>query len=175
MSFAARLSEVRTAGRWVLRRVRRVPPRELLTTFRAGLVLACVEAVIRLTPLPRLAVWCGVELDLTPRADGVRPLCVDELAERDQRALRATRRATAIWPFCNGPCLRRALVGGHLLRRLDPAVRLGVAADTDLAVRAHAWLEVQGRPLEDVDEFEVFQQRASSGRSGIAPVSDGVA
>ena len=39
------------------------------------------------------------------------------------------------------PCLRRSLVAGHLLRRHDPSLRLGVGGAGD-ALFAHAWIEI---------------------------------
>ena len=56
----------------------------------------------------------------------------------------------------------RALVGGHLLRQLHPAVRLGVAATGD-ELLAHAWLEIDGRPLEAVEHFARFERTPSAG------------
>jgi hypothetical protein len=54
-------------------------------------------------------------------------------------------------------------VAGHLLRRYDTAVRLGVTgAGEDIG--AHAWLEIDGRPLESIDAYQPFQHttRASA-------------
>jgi hypothetical protein len=48
-------------------------------------------------------------------------------------------------------------VAGHLLRRLDPALRLGLTGAGD-GVFGHAWLEIGDRPLEDVAAFSLFQQ-----------------
>jgi hypothetical protein len=42
------------------------------------------------------------------------------------------------------------------LRDLDPALRLGVVTTGD-EFHAHAWLEIDGRPLEYVAAFDVFQ------------------
>ena len=72
-------------------------------------------------------------------------------------AARAARdRVADAWPFSRGPCLRRTLVLGHLLREHDPALRLGVAGAGD-DLNAHAWLEIDGQPLEDVTSFALFQ------------------
>jgi hypothetical protein len=80
---------------------------------------------------------------------------VRDLPPRVARQVRCTRRVADAWPFSRGPCLRRALVTGNLLRRLDPALRLGLAGSGD-AVFAHAWLELDDRPLEDVAAFRLF-------------------
>lgn len=45
----------------------------------------------------------------------------------------------------------------RLLRSHDPAIRLGITRGTG-EVRAHAWVEIDGRPLEDVTAFDTFQR-----------------
>ncbi len=141
----------------------RLPPHEWLTTLHAVSILVIVELLIRSVPLPRLSRLLGVRVDFQPaRADPER-LAVRELPPRAERQLRCTRRVADAWPFSRGPCLRRALVGGHLIRDLDPAVRLGVAGTGD-SIHAHAWLEIDGRPLETVTGFRAFQQTPVEGR-----------
>ena len=145
-------------------RALRLPPRELLTTLHATAVLAVVELLIRWVPLPRLSRLLGVKVNLQPARSDAAQLPVDELPTPSRRRLRCTRRVADAWPFSRGPCLRRALVGGHLIRHLRPAVRLGVAGAGDTLL-AHAWLEIDGRPLEPVTQFNAFQ-RTSSERPG---------
>jgi Transglutaminase-like superfamily len=132
--------------------VLRLPPGELLATLHALVVLVVVELSIRWVRLPHLARLLGVRLDLGPvrtdHADGG-PVA---LPDRSLRRLRGTARVVHVWPFCQGPCLRQSLVAAHLLRDQHAAVRLGVAG-TGSDVRAHAWIEIDGRPLEDVAEF----------------------
>lgn len=149
-------------AREVWRVLRRLSPRELATTARAAIVLIVVEASIRWVSVPRLSRTLGVRLNLAPPGP-VAQLAVEDLPESARRALYATRRVTRFWPFCEGPCLRRALVGGHLIRDLDPAIRIGIGGTVD-SLRAHAWLEVGDRPLEDLDDLQPFQ-RAASGRA----------
>lgn len=151
----------------IVRRATRIPPRELLTTIRALVVLTALEASIRWIPLPRLGRLLGVRFDLTPPTTGVAPMPLDSLPPPAQRALRATKRVTRWSPFCSGPCLRRSLVSAHLLRRLDPAVRLGVAGG-DGGIRAHAWIEIDHRPLEDVGEYSSFNWPSHSDVSSAA-------
>lgn len=146
------LAWIRYLANWVVR----IPIREQLTTLRALFVLAGVEVVIRKMSLPKLSRALGVPLALGPPT-ATKGMQDDELAPEVARALRSAARVTRAWPFCAGPCLRRALVGGHLTRSSDPAIRIGVAAGPDDTVLAHAWLELGGRPLEDVDGFEPFQ------------------
>jgi hypothetical protein len=119
-------------------------------------VLVVVEALIRWVPLPRLSRLLGLRLDLSPGRPDMQQMSVSELPARARRQLRCTRRVTSVWPSANGPCLRRSLVVGHLLREHDPAVRLGVAGSGDRLV-AHAWIEIQDRPLEDISEYRAFQ------------------
>jgi hypothetical protein len=128
--------------------------------MHAVAVLVVVEILIRWVPLPRLSRALGIEVNLQPaRSEAVR-LPVDELPARARRQLECTRRVADAWPFSRGPCLRRALVGGHLIRHLHPAVRLGVAGAGDTLL-AHAWLEIDGRPMEAVTQVSAFQ-RAST-------------
>ena len=145
----------RVAGR--LLRVLRLMPQEILTTLRAVTVFIVVEILIRSVPLPRLGSMLGCRLDLAPARLGAEQLTPAELPPRAGRQLRCTRRVADIWPFSQGPCLRRALVGGHLLRDLGPAVRLGVVGSGD-TLSAHAWLEIDGRPLENITRYTLLQQ-----------------
>lgn len=140
----------------IARRARRIPPRERLTTVRALMVLVAVEATIRWIPLPRLGRMLGVRFDLTPTECSAVPVAIESLPANAQRALRSTRRVTQWSPFWSGPCLRRSLVAAHLIRDLDPAVRIGIAGQAD-GVRAHAWIEIDHAPLEDIGEFTSFQ------------------
>jgi hypothetical protein len=155
-------SDIRRLARRVGRAMR-LPPRELLTTFHAVGVLIVVELLIRWVPLPRLSRMLGVGVNLQPARSDTEQLPVGELPARVRRQLRCTRRVADAWPFSRGPCLRRALVGGHLIRGLHPAVRLGVAGSGDTLL-AHAWLEIDGRPLEAVAQFNVFQRTSTEAR-----------
>lgn len=137
--------------------VLRLPARDLLTMLRVLAVLVVVELSIRWMPLPRLSRVLGVRVDLRPGRADIEQLPLDELPPRARRQLWCTWKVADAWPFSRGPCLRRALVGGHLLRDLDPAVRLGVTGAGD-ALLAHAWLEIDDRPLETVTGFTAFQQ-----------------
>jgi Transglutaminase-like superfamily len=143
----------RFAGR--LRGLLRLPPREIVTTLHAAAVLVFVESVIRWIPLPRLSRMLGIRLSLDPPPIDVQQFSADALTPRDRRELRCARRVADAWPLSKGPCLRRSLVAGHMLRRHDPAVRLGVSrARGDIL--AHAWLEIDERPLERIADMSVF-------------------
>lgn len=149
-------SDVFRLARRALRALR-LPPREILTTLRVLMVLVVVELLIRWVPLPRLSRMLGVRVQLQAALPGIEQLPLDELPPQARRQLRCTWKVADVWPFSRGPCLRRALVGGHLLRDLDPAVRLGVAGSGDTLL-AHAWLEIDDRPLESVIAFNPFQR-----------------
>lgn len=151
-------ADLRRAGRGV-RRVLRLSPRELLTVATIVVLLAFVELVIRWMPLPRLAALLGVRLDLTPPGGPATPLAASELAPAERRRLELATRIADRWPLAQGPCLRRALVTGCLLRAHDPAVRIGVVG-TGADLLAHAWLELDGRPLEEVADFRAFHTAA---------------
>jgi hypothetical protein len=156
-------SETRRLAR-LLSRVLRLPPRELLTTLHVVVVLAVVESLIRFVALPNLTRLLSVRLNLEPASQEPEQFPVADLPERARRQLLCTGRVADHWQFSKGPCLRRALVAGHLLRDLGPAVCLGVATD-GASLLAHAWLEIDGRPLEPVAGFTRFERRpVASGR-----------
>lgn len=140
-----------------LGRARHWPARDLVTTAHALVLMMMVEMMIRFVPLRRLGDRLGVPVDLEAAVDRADRLPLRQLSPRAQQQLRCARRVADVWPFSEGPCLRRALVGGHLIRRLDPRIRLGVTS-SDGAVLAHAWLEIDGRPLEAVDDFARFER-----------------
>jgi len=138
-------------------RLLRIPPREMLTTVRVVATIVTVELLIRWVALPRLARLLGVRVSLEPALPGNAHIRTTEFSPRARRELRCTRRVADRWPLSQGPCLRRALVGGHLLRRYNPSVRIGMAGTGD-DLYAHAWLEINEQPLENVRAFEPFQQ-----------------
>lgn len=122
-----------------------VGPVDLGRTLGAFLLAAVVEVGLRTLRLPRLSRLLGVPLDTAARRepDDVGTVVVPH---RARRRLAATRRALKYWPFGDS-CLRVALVGGFLVRDLDPVLRIGVAKH-DGEVKAHAWLEVGGLSLD---------------------------
>lgn len=135
---------------------------EAFTTAYAVVVLVIVEAAIRPVPLERLSRGMGCPLDLSRHPEGAPIAIRQELGRRARRELRCAHRVVDVWPGGDGPCLRRALVEGHLLRRLDTRLRLGTYDDGGRAV-AHAWLLVGGRPLEDVTHYRHFDAVRSGG------------
>ena len=135
-------------------------------------MMAAVEATIRSQPLPRLAGWLGCRIDLTPwPTPRPGPFRLDELAPADRRRWRCTQLVADASPNASGPCLRRALVGGHLLRAQQPSIRIGVS-DADGILGAHAWLVIDDRPLEDVSEYQVFRSGHPHAEGGGRTMSD---
>lgn len=122
-----------------------VEPVDLARTAAALVLVALVEVGLRTLRLPVLTRLVGVPLDTTAREprESSEPVIVPRWA---RRRLSATRRALKYWPF-GDTCLRFALVGGFLVRRLEPVVRIGVAIHEG-EVKAHAWLEVGGLSLD---------------------------
>ena len=55
--------------------------------------------------------------------------------------------ATSRWR-AGDTCLRRCLLLGQRLRRLDPVLRIGVRRDEPGAFQAHSWLKISGRSLD---------------------------
>lgn len=125
--------------------IRGVGPGDLARTAVALLLALVVEVGLRTLRLPDLAGLLGVPLntDAPREVDDAEPVVVPRWA---RRRLAASHRALKHWPFGN-TCLRTALVGGSLVRGLDPCLRIGVAKH-DGEIKAHAWLEVQGRSLD---------------------------
>jgi hypothetical protein len=153
----------------------RLPRAEQRATLRALLTLACVEATIRWVRLPRLAEMLGVRMQVHPPAlpstaalggdvTFTGPAPETELPTALVTARRSVDRLMRLWPLGAGPCLRESLVLGHLIRDRDPVLRLGVARH-GYRVRAHAWVEVGGLPVNDPEGFTAFgSERDQSGR-----------
>ncbi len=130
--------------------------RGAVTALRALALFALVEALVRWVPMPRLVrlLRCrlGLSADDEPTVSGP----PRTLSATDLRQLRWTNRIARIWPFSHGPCLRRALVTAHMLRRHEPVIRLGTTGSGQ-TLSAHAWVEIDGRPLERVEQYRTFR------------------
>lgn len=125
--------------------IRGLGPADLGRTVIAFGLAVVVEVGLRTLRLPRLARLLGVPL-VTTTQPGEPPVGRVVLPHAAFRRLAAARRALRHWPFGDS-CLRIALVGGCMVRRLDPALRIGVAKHEG-EIKAHAWLEIQGRSLD---------------------------
>jgi hypothetical protein len=137
---------------WLAAAVARL--RTAATSLRVIALLTVVEVSIRWVPLPRLARVLGVEVNLRPSVSSGLPPDVSGLSAHQRRQLRCTWRIADAWPFGSGPCLRRSLVAARLLRGSGAAVRLGLPRP-DVGA-AHAWVEIDGRPIEDVSAYRPF-------------------
>jgi hypothetical protein len=124
---------------------RAVPLREVPATLAALAVAVAMEIGLRVLRLPRLSRLMGA-----PLADDSVMTEPNQMAgpmsEGTRRRLDAVDRVMRHWPF-GDTCLRHSLVTGHRLRALHPLLRVGVAK-IDGVVKAHAWLEIDGRPLD---------------------------
>lgn len=154
-----------------LRRFTQLSAAERRMTLHALTVLLYVEATIRWTRLPRLSRTLGIALQPQASTSGDHPPNVGEstgplvasmepapdvdLPEPVARARQSIDRLMRIWPLGAGPCLRESLVLGHLIRDRSPLLRLGVARH-GYRMRAHAWIEVDGRPVNDPQGFVGF-------------------
>jgi hypothetical protein len=109
-------------------------------------LLVAIEVSLRRTTLPATCRRLRVRLDLdgaTASVHGSTPVLPRWALPR----VRAARLVAAHWP-AGDTCLRRCLLLGHRLRRLDPVLRIGVRRDSAGAFEAHSWLEIGGRPLD---------------------------
>lgn len=118
---------------------------DLVCTAIALILAAVVEIGLRTLRLPRMSRILGIPLGIDPpsrRPDAI-PVTIPGWA---RRRLAAARRALRHWPF-GDTCLRKALVGGAMIRSLDPVLRIGVARHEG-ALKAHAWIELEGLSLD---------------------------
>lgn len=123
----------------------RLPLRDQLWTARVLLVSIAVEIGVRRVPLPKLAGWLGVNLaDASGRSDS-HPVAGRRLSHY-RRQFHAVNRIMSRWHLADGPCLRQSLVLGHILRKEQPLLLIGVRR-SGTVVKAHAWLEVGGRTI----------------------------
>jgi hypothetical protein len=115
------------------------------------IVAVIVEVGLRYSTLPRLTWLLGVRLAQNPETQEE----PDPAPPPDLPVSWIHRRAVAVnrvfrhWPFDN-TCLRRALVLGQRIRRLDPALVIGVRLDDTGTLAAHAWIAVAGVALDSL-------------------------
>jgi hypothetical protein len=131
--------------------VARLSRADKVTVVRLLALLTVTEVALRLAALPTLSRCLGVSLrgSSTPAESEV-PKCHDpwtQLTERERRQAHLLGQIVHWWPVGPGPCLRHALVLGHVLRRRDPVLRLGVTRAGEEIV-AHAWVEIGGASLD---------------------------
>lgn len=144
-------------------------------TALALAVAVAVETGLRVTTLPRLCGLLGVRLGIEPGRAGAADGAAGEsphgtripaadpsgavaiLPVGARARVAACNRVMGVWPF-GDTCLRRCLLLGQRLRRLDPVLRIGVHADGPAGrPGAHSWLEIGGLPLEaGVERFALL-------------------
>ena len=108
--------------------------------------VVCTAVAVEVA-LPRLAAAVGAPVCLNPEA-GEHVDTAVLLGPADSARLRAVQILMRRWPFgARGPCLRRALVAGRLLRHRQPHLVLGAMRD-ERGATAHAWLLVDGVALD---------------------------
>lgn len=117
----------------------------LLEVLRSLGPMLLIELWLHTTDLPttcrRLRVGCDLqsstppasEAAVLPRSTRATVLAVDAVASR--------------WP-AGDTCLRRCLLLGHRLRRLEPVLRIGVQRSPGGSFAAHSWLELHGATLD---------------------------
>lgn len=106
---------------------------------------ARVELLLRTSDLPGTCRRLGIVLDVDDPTMPSGPLAV--LPGWARGPDRWTGILIGRWPF-GDTCLRRCLVLGARLHGLGPVLRLGVRDAPRGQVAAHAWLEIDGRPLD---------------------------
>ncbi len=107
--------------------------------------MVVVEVSLRTSDLPatckRLGVGCALD-GAAPPATGLAVL-----PRRTRRVVLGSLAVVSRWP-AGDTCLRRCLLIGHRLRRLEPVLRIGVKRDANGEFCAHSWLEFDGKPLD---------------------------
>lgn len=118
--------------------------RPVVEILRAALWMLVIEVALRTSPLPATCRRLHVRLDLGRSQPATARAVLPGWASTPIRAAVVVSRR---WP-AGDTCLRRCLVIGHRLRRLQPVLRIGVRRDESGTFRAHAWLEVDGHALD---------------------------
>ena len=137
------------AGRTPRRPQRSGPTAVAYESVLCLLVCLAVEVGVRLLPLPRVAQLCGVALQSA--AVPTDPPAV--LPQWSRVRIETAWRLTTRWPVGpRGKCLRTSLVTGQRLRRLQPALVIGVRRDAT-GIGAHAWIVVGGGALDPSAEL----------------------
>ncbi len=128
-----------------------------------GVWFVLAELGLRVLSLPTLTRWMGLRLvtqdsqvPATGRAIGGPPT-VAEI-----RKTELVGKVGRHWILSEGACLRQALVAGHFLRRLGPALRIGVAKQGD-DLAAHAWIDVGESSIGFQDSYLPLWGEAPAG------------
>lgn len=112
---------------------------------RALWTMVLIEVSLRTTDLPTTCRTLRLLLDLKSATPPALETVV--LPRNAKAAMFAAQAVISRWP-AGDTCLRRCLLIGHRLRRLDPVLRIGVKRDAAGEFCAHSWLEFQGTALD---------------------------
>ncbi|HMJ14473.1 MAG TPA: lasso peptide biosynthesis B2 protein [Polyangiaceae bacterium] len=104
-----------------------------------------VEAGLRTRSLPELTSALGITF--APDQPSPAETDLETISAQVRWACRAADRMVRLLPG-GSPCLRRALIAGHLLRKHKPSLRIGSARLAG-QFAFHAWLEVGGQVAAD--------------------------
>lgn len=153
-----RITALRRLKAWTKLGLRAKGELVLLTVMAAA-----AEIAVKLVPLPRLTRALGIKL---ADGDGVEQTRGDERGALDADTVagraEAVDRLYRAWPR-KSSCLRRALVLGYRIRKANPVLWIGVAKENG-AIRAHAWVEVDGEVIgEDTGEFAPLRSHKNAG------------
>lgn len=136
------------------------PARDVREVVVVVAIAVVVELGLRLSTLPATTRRLGVTLDVTDRGQAAGPAGrLPVLPVTARRQVRAVQLVVGHWPF-GDTCLRRCLVLGQRLRRLDPVLVIGVRTTSTGAVAAHSWLVIGGHSLDPTSrEYLVLSGR----------------
>lgn len=123
-----------------------MPPRQILDIVVISVVAIRIEAALKHGGVSKAAQIGAVHVGMDGSSATPGAATDAGLSRRELEKLDVAWRLLRHGPF-NGTCLRRAIVGGYLLRRHDPILRIGVAK-SDGVVSAHAWIDVGGVSLD---------------------------
>jgi hypothetical protein len=127
--------------------------------LRALGTMIFIETSLRTSDLSTTCRRLRLCVDLASPARPATGLAV--LPRRSRRAVLASLAVVSRWP-AGDTCLRRCLLIGHRLRRLEPVLRIGVRRNANGEFLAHSWLEFGGRTLDPT--ASEFAALGSTGR-----------
>ena len=130
-----------------LRKFLALSPAKQAIVLRSLLLLPVVASLLRARGMERTRAWL----------ERLGPFAAGDTASLVPREIAELVGAAA--SLLQAQCLPRSLVLWHFLRNrsLRVEVRLGVSKRTDGSLSAHAWVELNGLPLNDgLDVFERY-------------------
>ena len=136
-----------------LRKYLALAPAGRAIVLRSVLLLPVVAALLRVRGMARMM---ALLVRLERLAEGV----PDALSPQE-----IARLVNLTASILGAPCLPRSLVLWHLLRcrGTSTEIRLGVSKLTDGNLAAHAWIDLDGQPLNDsVDVFDRYAAFSTS-------------